>query len=290
MITFPLKINLMKTMLLSFCYMLWMLACQTRSGDESMPQVMDSKQMAPAYEEGQAGGSGTNDAITSTTEQKIIRNGSINMKVTDALKAKSEIENILSKHNARISNEQLDNSDYQTSYHIQIRVPAANLDGLIASLEAMDATITYKSINATDVTEEYIDLETRLTNKRAYLVQYRQLLKTAKTVEDILKVREQIRVLEEEIESVEGRLKYLSSQVELSTLDVTLTQLKDYVYRPDRSTNFFERLKKSLSTGWYGFVDFCLFLLGLWPFWLVGFVLVYGYRRYRRNRKLRKAP
>ncbi|MBK9985072.1 MAG: DUF4349 domain-containing protein [Saprospiraceae bacterium] len=157
---------------------------------------------------------------------KIIRNGTINISVADALKSKAEVDAILAKHKAYAGNEQLDNTDYQVSYHIQIRVPADQLDGLIADLEALKGTVTFKSVNARDVTEEYIDLETRLTNKKAYLDQYRQLLKTAKTIEDILSVREQIRVLEEEIESAEGRLKYLTNQVDLSTLDLTLLQQK----------------------------------------------------------------
>ena len=210
--------------------------------------------------------------------------------VSDALKIKAEVNELLKKHKAYIGNEQLDNTDYMASYHLQIRLPAENLDALVADLENLDGQVTYKSINATDVTEEYIDLETRLANKRSYLEQYRTLLKTAKTVEDILKVREQIRVLEEEIESVEGRLKYLSNQVSLSTLDLTLTQTKDYVYRPDRKINFLERLKESISGGWYGFVSFTLYMLQLWPFWILAAVLVWLIRRYNRYLRSKKTP
>lgn len=281
----------MKTLFLSFGFILLFLACQsgTESGRPGM--VMDSKEMTPAYDESQSsGGSQAQAPELEIRDQKIIRNGTINIKVGDALKTKAEVDAILKKHKAYVGNEQLDNTDYQASYHLQIRVPADNLDALVADLEAMDGTVTYKSINARDVTEEYIDLETRLTNKRSYLNQYRELLKTARTIEDILKVREQIRVLEEEIESAEGRLKYLSNQVSLSTLDLTLTQEKDYVYRPDRKINFLERLKESVSAGWYGFIEFCLVVLGLWPFWLVCFVLIWILRRYNRRKKQNMPP
>ncbi|MEO5907240.1 MAG: DUF4349 domain-containing protein [Saprospiraceae bacterium] len=281
----------MKTIFLSTGFMLYFLACQTGSpGETDRSTVMDSKEMAPAYDEGQSSG-GSQSTDVEVRDQKIIRNGTMNIKVNDALKSKAAVDAILEKHKAYVGNEQLDNTDYQASYRLQIRLPAENLDAFVTELEAMDGTVTYKSINATDVTEEYIDLETRLTNKRSYLDQYRELLKTARTVEDILKVREQIRVLEEEIESVEGRLKYLTNQVSLSALELTLTQEKDYVYKPERKLNFFERLKESLSAGWYGFVDFCLFLLGLWPFWIVGIGLIWLLKTYnRRVRNKNKVP
>jgi hypothetical protein len=280
----------MKKLMLLTGTLLFFISCQSGSPDGGRDTVYHSKDMAPApsMEESQSYGGDEGTTDFPVMEQKIIRNGSMTIKVDDVLKSKAEVDAILSQHKAYTGNEQFDNTDYSANYHIQIRVPAENLDALVAALESMEGVVTYKAINARDVTEEFIDLETRLTNKRSYLEQYRQLLRTAKTVEDILKVREQIRMLEEEIESVEGRLKYLRDQVALSTLDLTLMQEKDFVYRPDRKINFLERLKDSLSTGWYGFVSFCLYMVGLWPFWIVLFILVWALRKYNRRIKNKK--
>jgi hypothetical protein len=208
--------------------------------------------------------------------------------VKDAVKAKAFVDEILTKYHARISGEQFDNNDYQATYYIRIRVPAAKLDSLVQDLGAIDGNVTSKSIDARDVTEEYIDLETRMENKRRYLDQYRLLLKNARTTEEVLKVSEQIRQIEEELESVEGRLRYLSDQVEMSTLELTLIQVKDYVFRPDRSLNFFERLKESISDGWYGFVNFCLLVIRLWPFLLLIGLLWWAWRTIRHHRKVEK--
>lgn len=281
----------MKTSFLSFAYMLWMLACSSGAPgsryDASMPPAKDMAR--PSYEESQSQGGGPAPEAE-VTLQKIIRNGSMTIKVSDALKAKIEVEAILKKYNAYTGNEQLDNTDYAANYHLQIRVPADKLDAMVADLEGMDGVVSYKAINAMDVTEEYIDIETRLTNKKAYLDQYRNLLKSARTIEEILKVREQIRVLEEEIESAEGRLKYLNNQVSLSTLDLTLQQEKDFVYRPDRKINFLERLKESLSSGWYGFVTFMITAIGLWPFWLLLIFLIWLAKWYSSRKKSKTPP
>jgi hypothetical protein len=277
----------MKAIFFSLSFILCFLSCQSGSkgSGPDRDMGMGEKATMPAMEEAQLSGGGqpakTDIEIKS---QKIIRNGSMNISVKNALKAKEDVDVILKKFKAYVGNEQLDNNDYQTSYHLQIRVPALQMDSLIAALEAMDGTVTFKSINASDVTEEYIDLETRLTNKRSYLDQYRQLLKSARSIEDILKVREQIRVLEEEIESVEGRLRYLSNQIDLSTLDLTLLEKKDFVYKPDRKINFLERLKESVSAGWFGFLDFSLYILTLWPFWLILFGIWFLWKRLRKKK------
>lgn len=287
----------MKTLFLASTYMLWILACGSGASGSGDQQTTDAQAPRTSMEQslGKESADGSSASVNSgstieMTEKKIIRNGSLSFKVKDAKKTREEMNAIIGKNKGYIGNEHLDNSDYQTQYTLQIRVPADNLDALVADIEALDGTVTYKSIQARDVTEEFIDLETRLKNKKAYLDQFRTLLKSAKTIEDILQVQTQIRQLEEEIESVTGRLKYLSNQVDLSTLDLTLTETKDFVYRPDRRINFIERFKESVSSGWYGFVNFCLYMFTLWPFWIILFGLVWGWRKYQRNKKGKLPP
>lgn len=264
----------------------WALACSSGGSDTTQYDTAGGKaavagmdQRTDAYE-GEEGGQ------MEDVEAKIIRDGRMQVDVKDVGQAKVFVDAVLKKYNARTSGEQFENNDYQSTYYIRIRVPSERLDSMVRDLETIDGTVTSKSIDARDVTEEYIDLETRMKNKRSYLEQYGIILKGAKTTEDILKVSEEIRQIEEELESVQGRLKYLSDQVALSTLELTLIQTKDYVFKPDRSINFFERFKESLSGGWYGFVNFCLFMLRLWPFLILiiaGWILFRRLRRSRRN-------
>ena len=279
----------MKTTLLSAAYMLWILDCSS-SGSNFNQGAQDSKAVAPSMEENLQGGSPQSPGTIQVEQQKIIRNGSMNISVKNAPAARQELNHLIEKNKAYVGNEQLNNTDYETTYSIQIRVPAEHLDSLVADIEKLTGTVTFKSIEAKDVTEEYIDLESRLTNKKAYLEQYRTLLKSARSIEDILKVQEQIRVLEEEIESVTGRLKYLTNQVDLSTLQLTITETKDYVYRPDRRINFFERLKESLSGGWYGFVNFILYMLVLWPFWLIIIAGIWLFTRWMKKKSKKQPP
>jgi len=97
------------------------------------------------------------------------------------------------------------------------------------------------------VTEEFIDLETRLQNKISYLSKYNELLKKAKSVKDILEIEEKTRLIQEEIESVQGRLKFLNNQVDFSALDLQISKKLDLKQYSSNQGKFIERLKTSLT-------------------------------------------
>src|SRR5699024_12383858 len=107
--------------------------------------------------------------------------------------------------------------------------------------------LQYKEIDARDVNDQFIDLETRLENKRSYLKRYKDLLSKAKSVKEILEIEESIRKIEEEVESTVGRLKYLSDQVDYSSLELRIAEEKEFKYKPEKQDSFFERFKQSLS-------------------------------------------
>ncbi len=63
----------------------------------------------------------------------------------------------------------------------------------------------------TDASDEYIDIQSRIASKRAYLKRYRELLSKAATIKNILEIEEIIRTLQEELESQEQRLANLNN-------------------------------------------------------------------------------
>ena len=154
-------------------------------------------------------------------ESKIIKDGRLGLRVKELEKTKQRVDTLVIKFNGYYANESLNNTDWESSYSLKVRIPGTNFENFISEIEAGDGEILYKEINARDVTDQFIDLETRLDNKRNYLKRYNDLLLKANTVKEILEIEEKIRGLEEEIESTTGRLKYLSNLVDYSTLDST---------------------------------------------------------------------
>jgi hypothetical protein len=158
----------------------------------------------------------------------------------------------------------------------------------VSAVEQGKDEVKSKNIRTRDVTEEYTDLNIRLSSKRDYLKQYTVLLAKATTIKDILIIKENIRTLHEEIERTEGRLRYLSDQVAFSTLTVDLYQQIDYVYKPQRKDSFVERVKSGLNTGWRIVVEVVLFLVQIWSVLLVLGLLFFFVRRGMKRRKKQK--
>ncbi|WP_282015803.1 DUF4349 domain-containing protein [Marinifilum flexuosum] len=221
-------------------------------------------------------------------KKKIIKDGRIGLKVTNVEAAKTRVDSIVKLYGAYYSNENLNNTDWETTYSLTVRIPSVHFESFISAIEQSKGEILYKEIDARDVTEQFIDLETRLQNKRAYAKKYKDLLKKAKTVKEILEIEEKIRHIEEEIESTSGRLKYLSDLVDYSTLTLNIHKKKDFKYNPDKRDKFSERIKQSLSKGWFGFVDFLLDLVMIWPFWIIVVLIIYFFKKLRRKKKQNK--
>lgn len=218
-------------------------------------------------------------------KKKIIKDGKLGIKVSKLKEAKTNVDTLVRNLGGYYDKESLINNDYSTDYDLKIRVPSNKLEILIDKIEKGEGEVAYKEIDARDVTEEFIDLETRQLNKQKYLAQYQQLLKSAKSIKEILDIQEKIRGLEEEIESTTGRLKYLTDLVNYSTLELNISQKKDFKYTSEYRAGFFEKLKQSFSRGWYGFVDFFLFLISNWAILILFSVLIYYWIKYRKRKK-----
>lgn len=209
------------------------------------------------------------DANAQQSKQKIIKEGQIGLKVNDLEKSKKHIDELVMQNHGYYQKEGYDNKETELKYELKIRIPADAFDNFVAFIGTEGDKVLYKNINAHDVTEEYIDITTRLENKKAYLNRYQALLRQAKDMKDILEIEEKIRALEEEIESTTGRIRYIDDQVSFSTLYLTITKEIPYKYVPTEEPGFGERLKESASDGWKNLIDLLLYLIEIWPLYLI---------------------
>ncbi len=270
-----------------FILTILMASCQQNNSDKASYAVAEMDQeMIPVTQQSADEPLSPIDDIESrdVIKKKIIKDGRIGLRVSELERAKWRIDTLIKNYGGYYANERFQNTDWESSFNLQIRIPASNFEKLIAEIERGEGKILFKEIDARDVTDQFIDLEIRLDNKRNYLNRYNDLLKKANNVKEILEIEEKIRGLEEEIESTTGRLKYLSDLVDYSTLNLTISKPEDYKYNPDNRDKFSDRLKQSLSKGWFGFVHFLLFMIRMWPFWIIVAVLGYFWRRYRKAR------
>ena len=212
-------------------------------------------------------------------DRKLIRNGTLEFQTDEVKKTKTEIEKICKELNAYISSESENNLGERLQYNQVIRVPANQFDTLLARLEPLALKIENKNISTEDVTEQFIDVEARLKTKKELEARYREILKLAKTVEEIVSIESQIANVRSEIESMEGRLNFLKSQVAFSTLHVS------YYETIGTDFGFASKLVQSLKGGWDNLLAFIIFLVNLWPFVLGLAALTFWFWNRRRKRK-----
>ena len=106
---------------------------------------------------------------------------------------------------------------------ITIRVPAEKLDDALAIIEAeSDRLPLNKNINSQDVTSEYTDLQSRLSNLEAAEEQLMMIMESANRTEDVLNVFDQLTRVREQIEVLKGQMQYLENSAKLSAISVEL--------------------------------------------------------------------
>ena len=105
---------------------------------------------------------------------------------------------------------------------IAIRVPAESLDDTIRRLRELALAVESETSTSQDVTEEYVDLQSRLTSLRVAETRLLELMAQAASVKDALSVQSELSSLQTQIELIEGRLKYLEQTAAYSLVKVAL--------------------------------------------------------------------
>ena len=212
---------------------------------------------------------------------KIIKSATAKYKVDDVKVATAEIKKIAMQYKAYISDLRFQNNLYQIENRFTVKVPQEHFDAMMDSIAGVVSFIEYENITTKDVTEEYIDLQSRLKTKLEVKARYEEVLRrNAKTVEDILMTEDKLRVIQEEIESAQGRLKYLTSKVAFSTIQIDLYETVEYVDEPTSyKKTFGDKSKNGFSFGWNMVESLVLFLIHVWPLLLAGILLVVFLRK-----------
>jgi hypothetical protein len=105
---------------------------------------------------------------------------------------------------------------------ITLGVPVDQFELAMRRLRNMAVRVMDESASGQDVTDEYVDLQSRLGNLKATRDRIREFLDQAQTVEESLQVNEQLSAIEGQIEQVQGRMNYLFDRSTYSTITIQI--------------------------------------------------------------------
>lgn len=158
----------------------------------------------------------------STTEsRKIVRNGSLDLLVSDVGQAAAKVRAVADRLGGFVEKSSQTSLGGHSAV-ITLRVPAGSLDRAISEIEGAALNVDRENIEARDVTRDYVDLDARLRNLQAEEQRYLEILKRAMTVKDTLDGTEKISEVRGQIEQLQGEMKYLTAQIDMSSLEISL--------------------------------------------------------------------
>jgi hypothetical protein len=231
------------------------------------------------------------------TDRKIIRNGELVIETDDPQDGQRKITSIAESLGGFVVTSEFKQIDQRgatrpgQSVIITVRVPALQFNAALESIRPVGRVMQEKT-SGQDVTEEYIDLEARIKTKKALEAQFLEIMKRAAKVSDALEVQTQIADVRAEIESLEGRRRFLENRAALSTINITLQTAAPVVTAT--SSGFWHDVKDAFGDG----VDTAVAIVtGLIRFFIVmapvvAFILLplfyigrFLFRRWRENSK-----
>ena len=161
-----------------------------------------------------------------TEDRKIVKTGSMTLEVEDIAETMDKVDEMADEFNGYVVSSYRYEYEREVSGRITIRVPSERFDEAFARLRQLAIAVPYETTTATDVTEEYVDMEAQLGNLLATEAQYLALLEKAESVEEMLKVQSELSNVRGEIERIEGRMKYLEQTSETALIEVNLQETK----------------------------------------------------------------
>lgn len=219
--------------------------------------------------------------------QKIIRNGEIELKVDSIVKTVEKIKEISKKQGGYIGNSVIESPDYdQKTGTVVVRVPREAFDRTVAALKKL-GQVNRESVTSEDVTEEYVDIESRLKNLKREEEQFLEVLKVAKKVNDILSVETELSRVRGEIETATGRMKYLDNRIALSTITISLYEKRSVTETAPKLWSITETAKnafRSLLGTFKALISVAIWIAVYLPIIIIVILLIVIFRRIRAKK------
>ena len=167
--------------------------------------------------------------------RKLIREAWLTLLVQDVSKVTQQVRQVAEEFDGYVAeSSQTRKPDGSWSAILTLRVPAENYHKALSRLQQLGQVDDLRE-QVQDVTEEFVDLEARLRNLKRSEQHLLELLKRTGKVGELLQVERELSLRRQEIERLEGRLRYLTHQVDFSTVHVTLNEFRP---RPVPETAF----------------------------------------------------
>lgn len=231
-----------------------------------------------------------------SSDRMVIHRAYLHLRVSDFQQSMTKIEQKVEQYNGYIIESVVYKDEDETANgNITVRIPEKDFQSFLTDTENAANSVIERNVTGEDVTEQYVDLEARLNSKRILEERLHTFMKEAEKTEDLLKISSDLAIVQEEIERLVGKMKYLENQTAFSTVDISL--FEDRIIMPHvdgKGQNTWDKTKKQFFTS----INFLLklasglivFIVGNLPILIllsiIGFGIYFGIRKINNRKTL----
>lgn len=205
--------------------------------------------------------------------RQIIYRANMTMEVADYAEAQSQVKDLLHVSDGYILQFSEMQSNYELGGNYVLKVPAVGFSSFIDSLDAMNPLSMQKNVQGQDVTEEYVDLSSRLAAKEVVEARLLSFMENAQNAEDLVSFSRELASVQEEIEQIKGRMRYLDQNVAYATVELRLYEKIEASATKKNERSLYERASQAMDSSLKFLGEFfqglIVFLAGAIPVLLV---------------------
>jgi hypothetical protein len=189
---------------------------QEQPADAMQPEAIPT---AAAYEISNSAGDLT---VLERSNRMIVKNADIRLTVKDTDVAINRATQVIGDAGGYIISSRVWYQDYygiNLMYAtVTIGIPVDEFERTMVRLRDLAIRVEDETASGDDVTDQYVDLQSQLTNLEATRARIQEFLTDAKTVDEALRINQELANIEAQIEQIKGRMNYLSDRSAYSTI------------------------------------------------------------------------
>lgn len=215
--------------------------------------------------------------------------GYVTIQTTDYKKSIDSLKELMTQYEVRLA-ESEENIGTLRYVHYNLQVPSAKFDSFLEECSNL-GDLRYRSTNAQDITREFNDQSIKIEALETQIRRLQEMLNGAETIDDMITIESRLSNLQTELNQSKSYFESLKNQVDYSTLNLTLEEVKEYIKDSPirKNATFFDRLLNAFRDSFTittTFLENVLFLaIRLFPLIMI-FIL--GFFLYRK-RKVRES-
>ena len=229
---------------------------------------------AAAYEISNSSGDLT---VIERSNRMIIKNADVRLMVKDTDVAIDRATQIIGDAGGYIVSSRVWYQDYYGNNlkyaTVTIGIPVDEFERTLVKLRDLAVRVVDEVASGDDVTEQYVDLESQLTNLEATRARIQEFLQDAKNVDEALRINQELANIEAQIEQIKGRMNYLNDRSAYSTITInfepefpiltptpTPTVIPTVTPIPWNPGDTFEEAKDTVTVAYQGIAEFLIWV------------------------------